>query len=241
MKRKLFALAASIWLVPAVLCAAAFEGRVNFKMSSGRDQPQEIRYALKSGKIRMEIPGDRGAMLATMIVDPVKRETIMIMDEQRMYMTMAMPADDEQPGAGKMVDDVKLEKTGETERILGYTAEKYIATHRDTKTEMWLAEGIGAFAGPGSSSAATPGGRRGSGAPAPQAWERAVAGKGLFPLRVISRDKAGKDTFRMEATRIDKQALPDALFAPPADYEKFDMGAMMQGAGGLPGMMRKKG
>ena len=82
------------------------------------------------------------------------------------------------------------------------------------------------------------GGGRKRGGPPSQAWERALAGKDLFPLRVVGLDRSGKETFRMEVTSIEKQTLPDSLFVPPADYTKMDMGGMMQGMGipGLPGL-----
>ncbi len=83
------------------------------------------------------------------------------------------------------------------------------------------------------------GGRRGGGTPAGQAWERALAGKSLFPLRVVSTDKASKETFRMEATNVEKTALPDSLFSVPAGYEKLDMGGMMKGT--MPGAGRPGG
>lgn len=79
------------------------------------------------------------------------------------------------------------------------------------------------------------GGGPGGGGAVPQAWERALAGKDLFPLRVVARDKGGKEDFRLEATAIEKQTLAAALFAPPAGYQKLDMGGMMQGMPGLPG------
>ena len=47
--------------------------------------------------------------------------------------------------------------------------------------------------------------------------------------------KGGKENFRMEATAIEQQTLPATLFSPPADYQKLDMGGMMQGIPGLPG------
>ena len=97
-----------------------------------------------------------------------------------------------------------------------------------------LAEGLGAFMAP---SGGNPMGGGRSGGGGGQAWERALAGKELFPLRVVSLDKGGKQTFRMEATAIDRKSLPDSLFAPPAGYQKFDMGGMMKGMmpPGLPG------
>lgn len=122
------------------------------------------------------------------------------------------------------------EKTGEKETILGYSAEKYLASSSDGKTDLWLAEGLGSFmmahgGGP-------MGGKRG--AAAPQAWERALAGKDLFPVRVVGHDKDGKENFRMEVTAVEKKPLRDSLFTPPAGYQKFDLGGMMQGM--MPGM-----
>jgi hypothetical protein len=168
-------------LAPAALLAASFEGKVTFKMTSGnRGQPQEINYSIKGDKMRVEIPNQKGAM-GGMIMDTTKKEMTMIMDEQKTYMVMALPqvaAD----AIAKGNDDVTLEKTGETDKILGYTATKYIVTSKDGKSDLWLAEGLGTFMGVNNSN---PMGR-GRSAP-PPARERALAGKELFPLRVVGR------------------------------------------------------
>ena len=228
MKKLLLFLAGCV-LAPAVLCAAEFEGKVNFTMTPASGQSQEIHYAVKNGKIRIEMPGQRG-MMGSMIIDPAKRETTMVMDQQKMYMTMPMP--DIAAQVEKAQTEGTLEPTGEKEKILGYTAEKYLSTYGSTKSELWLAEGLGSFIG--FSSAGSPmGGRRAPDTPQ-AAWEKALAGKALFPLRVVSYDKAGKEAFRMEATAVDKQALPADTFTPPADYQKFDMGGMMKGMPGRP-------
>ena len=232
----------SVLLVPAALSAASFEGKVSFKMTSGRDKPVEMTYNIKGDKIRMEMPAQKG--MGGMIMDTTKREMTMIMDEQKSYMVMALPqaAVD---AIEKRDEDVKLEKTDETEKILGYTATKYILTEKNNnETELWLAEGLGTFMGFNKN----PMGGRGRGTPAP-AWERALEGKELFPLRVVGREKgrsradkgkssdkakgkdatAGNESFRMEVTAIDKASLPDSLFSPPAGYQKFDMSGMMKG------------
>ena len=211
---------AGLLLAPAALLAASFEGKVSFKMTSGRGQPQEIKYNIKGDKVRIEMPGQKS--MGGMIMDTSKKEMTMIMDEQKSYMVMALPQAAIDAAANK-TDDVKLEKTGETEKILGHTATKYISTHEGTKTDLWLAEGLGTFMGFNQNPM---GGKR---AAAPQAWERALAGKELFPMRVVGKDKGGKESFRMEVTSIEKQSLPDSLFAPPDGYKKFDMGAMMKG------------
>jgi hypothetical protein len=234
MKIKLLSLLAGLLLAPLAVHAADFEGKIGMKMTSG-GRSTDMTYAVKGGKLRMEMPGGQGAM----VMDPAKKETTMIMDQQKMYMVMPVPEVQPQAETGKAGEAPKLEKTGQTEKILGYTAEKYIVTQDEQKTEMWLAEGLGTFMNLNSSNPMAGMGRRGGGAPANmQAWEKALAGKSLFPMRVVGRDKADKETFRMEVTSVDKNPLSDSLFAPPASYQKFDMGAMMQGAGmpGMPGM-----
>jgi len=175
-------------------------------------------------------------MAAAVLIEPAKRRAVMLMDAQKMAMVMTLP-DPATAAPGEAPNEApKLEKTGEKEKILGHTAEKYIVTHQGTKPDLWLAEGLGAFVAfnPGSAM----GGR--GGPPAPKGWERALAGKELFPLRVVSYDKAGQEASRMEVTAIDKQSLPDTLFAVPADYQQMDMSAMMRGGmpGGFPGAPR---
>ena len=209
-------------LAPAALLAASFEGKVSFKMTSGREKPAEMTQSIKGDKIRMEMPGQKG--MGGMIMDTTKREMTMIMDEQKSYMVMALPqaAID---AVSNSNDDAKLEKTGETEKILGHTATKYILTDKDNaKTDLWLAEGLGSFMGFNKNPMG-----KGRGSSAPPAWERVLEGKDLFPMRVVGKDRGGKESFRMEVTAIEKTSLPDSLFAPPPGYKKFDMGAMMKG------------
>jgi hypothetical protein len=230
MKRFLPCLLAVALAAPAALTAAQFEGKVAFKITPGKGQPQEIAYQIKGDKMRLEMPQGAAGGMGGMIIDTKKREMTLVMEAQRMYVVQAMP----EPGAAapgeRAVEAPTLEKTGEKQTILGYAAEKFLSTHQGGKTELWLAEGLGTFASPPMSSGR--GAARG-GAPGGQGWERALAGKELFPLRVVSHDKDGNE-FRMEATAIEKKVLPDSLFSAPAGYQKLDMGGMMKGM--MPGM-----
>lgn len=235
MKSFLRLFAVSALLAPAALFAAAFEGTVNFKVTSSTAKgASQINQSIKGDKVRMVFPDQKG--IGAMIMDGTKKEMLMIMDEQRMYMTMAVPEFAEKSVENSR-NDTKLEKTDMTEKILGYTATKYVATSRDgTKSDMWLAEGLGTFMGLGNNQNPMAGGGRRGAASGPQGWEKELMGKNLFPLRVVGLDKAGKETFRMEVTAIEKQKLPDSLFLPPEGYQKFDMGGMMKGM--IPGFGR---
>jgi hypothetical protein len=72
-----------------------------------------------------------------------------------------------------------------------------------------------------------------SAAGASQPWESALAGLAVFPLRVVASED-GKETFRMEATAIEKVSLPASTFVAPSDFQ--NLSAMMQGMGLPPGM-----
>ena len=122
MKTKLLAL----WLLaPAALLAAPFEGKVNFKISSGRGPAEQIGYQVKGGKIRIEVAGQ--TELGGFILDVAKKQTLVIMDAQRMYMVMEMPDVTAQAAAAKP-GEATLEKTGEKQKMLGYDAVKYVST-----------------------------------------------------------------------------------------------------------------
>ncbi len=132
--------------------------------------------------------------------------------------------------------ETTVEKTSVTEKILGYDCVKYISKSKKTTTEIWVTEQLGSFAGLGAGNPMGGGMGRGRGAAANatgQAWEKALAGLAVFPLRVVSLE-GGKESFRMEATAIDKKTLPASTFVAPEGFQ--DLSAMMRGMGLPPGM-----
>ncbi|MBA4138706.1 MAG: hypothetical protein C0518_15480 [Opitutus sp.] len=210
------------------LSAAAFEGKVSLAMKGGREAEQVIDYAMKGTRVRLE-PKMAEAGGTAMIMNWEKQEMIMLMPEQRMYMVMPMKAPAGAPGAAARASatEQKVEKTGRSEKILGYDCDEYITTDDGKTTEMWITEELGSFAGLGGGNPMA-GMMGGGGAPAPaSSWENALKNKkGAFPLRVVSRDGKGRETFRLEARQIEPGTLPDSLFAPPAGFQKFAMPAM---------------
>jgi hypothetical protein len=219
------ALLLGMLVLAAGLCAKDFEGMIRLKMtspdkpakSSNGDGPMFMNYYMKGGLFRIDMELGNGKA-AESIIDPVKREMIMVMPEQRMYMVMKMP-EPQKPAATATAtppSDVEFVRTGETDRILGYKCEKIIVKTKNGEAEIWGAEGLGVFQG---MSRGGPMGR-----PAQKsAWETALGEHGFFPLRMVSRDKSGKEQMRMEAVAIDPKSLPDSLFAPPADFQKLEM------------------
>jgi len=186
-----------VLLASTVVAAGTFEGKVNFAMTSAKDKPMAMNYRIKGDKLRIDMPDQKD-------IDG------MIMVNEEMYMVTAMP-DPAEAQAQKQSDGAKLEKTTETEKILGHTATRYSVTDKKgTITNMWLAESLGRFMAMGDNP--TGGGRRGG--HADKAWGKVLAGKDLFPLRFVGTDKGGKENFHLEVITIEKKSLSDAEFRP---------------------------
>lgn len=203
--------------------ATAFEGRVTLAISGGKGRTMPITYSMKGTLVRMDIEAEGHAMAS--IINLGKKEMLMLMPGQQMYMVMPM-----QDAVGNAVNDAELkqhniEKTGRTDTILGYKCEEYVSKDRSTTTEIWIAEGLGTFMGLGGGNPMMGGGRGRSSA----GWEKAFKGKPGFPMRVVTRDAKSAETFKMEVTKIEPGAVPDSQFQPPAGFQKFPM----PGLGGL--------
>jgi len=121
-------------------------------------------------------------------------------------------------------DETTFEKTGEKEKILGYTCEKYVIKSKDGTTDVWATDELGRFMGFGGGMGGPMGKRK-----AAPAWEKALAGKDFFPLRVASKNTKDKEIFSMEASSVEKTPQAASLFAPPPGAQKFDLGGMMKG------------
>jgi hypothetical protein len=225
---RLFAVA--VLFTASLSHAASFEGKVTLAMTTGKNQ-QVLDYSIKGTAIRIDMAA-QGQSFAT-IMDLQKMEMLMLMSEQKMYMVMPIKDKVEKAVDESLAKQPNIEKTGRTETILGYKCDEYLSKDGNVTTEIWIAEGLGAFMGLGSS-----GGMGdmfgGSKKKAAAGWEEKFKGKPGFPLRVISRDAKSKETFKMEATKIEPGTLSPALFQAPAGWQKFqmpNMGGMLQGLG----------
>ena len=213
--------------------AGTFEGKVSLAITASKGRPMNLDYSLKGQKVRMDMQAE-GNQVAS-IMDMAKLEMLMLMPDQQMYMVMPIKQPVEQAIAKQGESTADIEVTGKTDTILGYKCSQILVKDKGTVTEMWVAEGLGMFMGLGGGGpmgGGMMGGRKSANA---AKWEEALKGKGGFPLRVITRDAKGKDTFKMEATKIEPGSLPDSLFSPPAGYQKFEMpnlGGMLKGLGG---------
>lgn len=232
MKKLLSLCLATVLAAPALL-AADFEGKVTMKITGPKETPPSMLFTIKGTAMRIDMTAPSQAGRVAMINDSAKSEMTILMLDQQMFMKQPIvKGAGSAAGAAGAAAEATVEKTSTTEKILGYECTKYIAKSKNTVTELWVTDQLGAFMGLGGGNPV--GGGRGRGkAPESQAWEKALAGMEVFPLRVVTTD-GSKESFRMEVTAIDKSAVPASAFAVPDGFQ--DLSAMMRGMGMPPGM-----
>ncbi len=206
------ALLSSVVLCPGWLTAKPFQGTVRMQISNGGNDTHNLSYSIKGTRVRTDIQL-ADSKTASAIMDLAKDEMIILMPGQPMYMTMSIKTTVDK-ATGSKTGDTKLENTGITAKILGYTCTKYLAKTKDGSMEIWATTELGTFMGLG---------KMMSGKKKNPGWEAALVGKDFFPLRVKS-DPKSRSGFSLEATAIEPKSLPESFFAPPKGYQKFDMG-----------------
>jgi hypothetical protein len=216
-------LAIAALAVTSAVSAATFEGKIEMTISANGFPPQPMTYQVRDQQMRMDMALGQPGAGTTLIMDWKKRQIMVVVEEQQMYMTRPMPTTLDTPdpqggAAAKGQLDHSFVDTGKTEKLLGYTCKQYTTTANGVTTRIWLTDQLGRFKGVG--------GELSGGKNIP-AWEKALQGKEAFPLRVIGTDANGKENYHLEVTSINPQALPDSTFLPPPDYQPLDIGQMM--------------
>lgn len=223
---------------------SSFEGEVTMDIAGrgNRGGPKTLVFGVKSPKIRVDLAavtagGNDNPMLAqgaAFIIDPPAKKGYMLVPAKKMAMVIDFEQAKQMKGAripgaaggtpSAPSEPPKIEKTGKKETIAGYSCEDWKVTNKDgTRAELCVAEGIKWMD------------LTDLGMQSPElAAAAALHDLNHFPLKLVTYDAAGAETSRVEAKKIDKKKLDDALFAVPPDYQQMDMNQMIQGlAGGL--------
>ena len=216
--------AVALAAVPALAGGQMFEGKVTMTMTSPRGATP-IEMYLKDGVSRMEMQTPQGGAIAT-IIDPVKKEMIMIIPERNMYMKRSTEPT-ANPNAPAPAERTKadIKKTGKTETIAGMSCEHYTVTEETGETDVCLASGMGTFMGMGGGMGRGMGGGGGGGAQ--MAWSRDLE-KGMFPLKATNKE----GQVVLLVTAIEKKKLDATMFGIPDGFQ--DVSGMMGGGGGRP-------
>jgi hypothetical protein len=209
---------------------ATFEGELTMHATSARQPPHDITFLAKGDKLRFDATGPHGDKTHA-IFEPGTKKVVTVMDAQKMYMEvdLGQMAARALPAAAQDAPRASVTKTGRHEKVAGYDCETWEITQPGAKrtSEACVAQGI-AFVDFGSLGPL-------GGSAMPRGWMEELREKKFFPLRFVEKDETGKETQRMEVTKIEKKKLDDALFAIPAGYRKMEMPTFPAGVPGLPG------
>lgn len=216
-----------------------FEGEITMNATNRQKAgPTQLVFGIKKPKYRIDASGGQvgtdplTAQGASLILDPPNKKGYALMPAAKKAMVIdfdkvkgsnnPLLGSGGNTGSGK--PPPKIEKTGKNDVIAGYECEIWKITQDDgRKAEVCAAEGI-TWIDLGDMGWSSP----------EIVVAAALTGANRFPLRIVSYDTAGKEEVRMEATKIEKKALPDTQFEVPPDYQILDLGALMQGLPKLP-------
>lgn len=203
MKRSLLAVVILLIALAAVAQVPAmpsFSADMAMK-TSARDRGMTGKMYMGAGKMRMDMTNEGGKV--SMITDPTRKTSYMVMHNERMYMELGAGGPMNPMQRGPRMPDVKP--------VAGDTpcAGRAGATCTKAGSEMMNGRMCDRWeiASSNKSEAGT-------------VW---IDQKTRMPIKTAMQDGSS-----WELTNFKEGPQDASLFAPPAGYEKFDMGAMMR-------------
>ena len=194
----------------SLLRAQTFEGVVEYSVTTERGT-MPMKYMKKGDNVRVEMEGPQG-MKATILINEKDNKSVMLMDQMKMYMKMPTP-----PMGDSTAPKPEITKTGKSQKLLGYDCQQYIVKEGNQATEVWITKDLGPF------QMFRMGGPRGQSNA--EAWQKAIGNEGGFPLLATTKE-GDEQLSKMEATKVEKTSLDDALFKIPDDYKPMDSSMM---------------
>ncbi len=195
-----------------------FEGRLVMEV---REQGMSDRLTahVKGHRMRMEAGMQN---LGEVVIDTKRKEILVLMTQEKMYMKFPMP--DSMEDAGESPDEGgTIRATGDKRTILGYEAERHVLSDGGRVFELWLTSELGPL-----SALHLPGDERRRATPTGRALQRT----GLFPLLIRETGVPEARAMRLEVVEVEVKELDDSLFEAPEGFTALSMPGGMQ----IPGM-----
>jgi hypothetical protein len=197
--------------VPAAIYAQAFEGTIEFKQYTAKDTTLNTYY-VKGNKVKIDQFGKTSHKAeGTFLFDLTTNKITGLNHSRKVYDNVAV---NKNPATNKIDTVIKLK---ETKTLHGYKCTGYTvkSTTDNAEITFWLAPGNFNFF-----------------APSVALWNRKDKAsvyfraikdtKGMFPMLSVESDLKGKETGKLEVTKVDKKAISDAELEAPKDYKKFE-------------------
>lgn len=181
-----------------------FEGEIEIKVERpGAISAKAVVYEVKADKVRYEEGGSTAPSYA--IANLGQKKAYAIADSHKDYIEVPTDTSSMPPA-----ETVQVKKTGKTEKVAGVECELWQMTTSKEQFEVCAAREIAYFdlVSPTPNTAMEP------------AWANELTKAKAFPLRLVERDKSGKEQLRAEATKISRKPVDQARFGVPAGYRK---------------------
>ncbi|NLT49536.1 MAG: DUF4412 domain-containing protein [Ignavibacteria bacterium] len=186
-----------------------FEGKIKYKLTGG-GKTAVMDYFTKGKNIRVEVND-----VEKVVMIMKGKDILILMPGQKMY--MKFPSDMMSKKGNNTEEkefspeDLPKFKTGKSKKINGYNCDQYIITDENNTVELWATKELGNFF----FLEAPDGGEK--------SIQSAFNNMGFVPMIIISKNKAGKEEMKMEATEIKKMSIESSMFDVPGNYKEFDM------------------
>jgi len=214
------------------LALGGFEGEIAL-LAKGKEKPFAFKVLVKGTKLRFDLPEDlQGATpfgKLYVVMNAPAKQLFAVVDAKRQVISINLETMGDQMkslrGAGAPAEHApkvpppSITKTGHHDTVAGRDCEDWeIKSDKGETVRICVAnEGASWLQLPS------------VGLPAEHAWAAGLADGQHLPLRAITLDARGKETGRLEITKLEKKAVPDASFEMPAGYATVDIAGAMQG------------
>jgi len=208
---KILSVVAMVFAFSLTVSAQSFEGTIEFKKITPSDTVSYV-YTVKGNKVRIDEIGSKSHKIeGTFLVDLDAKTMISLNHERKLYM------DNPTPAAPVIKGTCVVKKGQNVKNIQGYKCTEYTVTNNDENTQItyWLADGKFTF------------------------FEKLLRilnrkdkssvyflqipdVKNMFPMLSIQTDINGKETTRLEVTKITKKEVDASIFEMPKGYNKFE-------------------
>ena len=191
--------------------AQSFEGVIEFKKISTTDTTNYVYY-VKDNIVRIDEIGSKSHKVeGTFLVDMNAKTMKSLNHERKLYMDQATPS------APVIKGTCTVKKDQNVKNLQGYKCTEYIVTNNEEGTIItyWLADGKFSFF----DKLLTQLNRKDKSS---IYFLQIPNVKNMFPMLSVQTDLAGKETGRLEVTKITKKVVDPTMFDIPKGYNKFE-------------------
>lgn len=191
--------------------AQSFEGVIEFKKISTTDTTNYVYY-IKDNIVRIDEIGSKSHKVeGTFLVDMNAKTTKSLNHERKLYMDQATPS------APVIKGTCTVKKGQNVKNLQGYKCTEYVVTNNEEGTIItyWLADGKFTFF----DKLLNQMNRKDKSA---VYFLQIPNVKNMFPMLSVQTDLAGKETGRLEVTKITKKVVDPTMFDIPKGYNKFE-------------------